>query len=104
MIIFEELLLVGVVLLAALLIVQMVQKQQQERRLQDAFYRSLELDSCISLIQLATRARVEAAIAKEFLEIQAQAFSASLETDAEGETFYRFPKLRLYAGRSRDGS
>ena len=104
MIIFEELLLIGVVLLAGVLIAQMVQQQQQQRRLQDAFYRSLELDSCISLIQLATRARVEAAIAREFLETQAQSFSASLETDAEGETFYRFPKVRLYAGRGRDGN
>ncbi|HEY9907715.1 MAG TPA: hypothetical protein V6D18_08895 [Thermosynechococcaceae cyanobacterium] len=103
MIIFEELLLVGVVLLAGVLVAQTVQRQQQQRRLQDAFYRSLELDNgCLSLIQLALRARVEAAIAKEFLEAQAQAFSATLETDAEGETFYRFPKLRLHS-RGQNG-
>jgi hypothetical protein len=69
---------------------------QKQQRLQRAFYQLLKAqDSCISLIQLAAAAEVDPAIAREFLDQQVRTFSAFPEVDREGDTFYRFPKLRL---------
>lgn len=75
---------------------KMINSQKQKERLDDAFYQLLETqNSEISLIQLAAAARVDAKVAQSYLERQVQIFSAMLEVDEDGETFYRFPKLRL---------
>jgi hypothetical protein len=79
-----------------LLIVNNVNEGKQKRRLDEAFYQLLEKqNSQISLIQLAASARVEAQVAQQYLDRQVKVFSAILEVDDEGDTFYRFPRLRL---------
>jgi hypothetical protein len=71
--------------------------RQTQQRLDEAFYRVLETqNSCISLIQLAATARVDADAARQYLEAQVQAFGALPETDTDGNTFYRFPSLRRF--------
>ncbi|MBD2314763.1 hypothetical protein H6G20_24140 [Desertifilum sp. FACHB-1129] len=77
-----------------LLLKQLSKNARQQQQLDIAFYQLLEThNGYISLIQLAAAAKVDAQAAKEYLETQAQAFDASLEVDADGDTFYRFPKL-----------
>ncbi len=72
------------------------QVNQQRQQLEDAFYRLLEIQQGrISLIQLAMAARVEPQLAKRYLDSQVTAFEATAEVDGDGDTFYRFPKLRL---------
>jgi len=64
------------------------------QQLDDAFYQLLESQgSCISLIQLTAAARVDVQQARQYLERQVQMFGAVPEVDADGDTFYRFPKL-----------
>lgn len=75
-------------------IVNSLKAGHQQQQLQTTFYRLLETqNSNISLIQLAAGAKVDATIARQFLENQAKIFNASLEFDEEGNTYYRFPKL-----------
>ncbi|NEP05453.1 MAG: hypothetical protein F6K25_09070 [Okeania sp. SIO2G4] len=70
--------------------------REQKRILDDAFYKLLELQNGkISLIQLAAAAKVDAQIAQKYLEVQVQVFTATLEIDEQGDTFYKFPKLSL---------
>jgi|GEM_PF-389963 len=65
------------------------------QQLEDAFYRLLEEQgSCISLIQLTAASRVDVQQAKQYLEQQAEQLGAVPEVDVDGDTFYRFPKLR----------
>jgi competence protein ComGC len=85
---------VGVLLVLGAL--NSARSSQQQKQLEEAFYRLLEAQNGqISLIQLAAGARVDAEVAKQYLERQAKAFAATLEVDADGDTFYRFPKLQL---------
>ncbi len=78
----------GVVALSGL------RKQQMKKRLEDAFYEILERnEGKITLIQLTAKARVEPEIASQFLEQQAQVFSATLDVDEKGTIFYHFPKI-----------
>ncbi|MEQ9486449.1 hypothetical protein [Coleofasciculus sp. F4-SAH-05] len=68
--------------------------RSQKKQLEETFYQLLETEnSCISLIQLAAAARVEPEIAQQYLEHQVQVFNAIPEVDADGDTYYRFPKL-----------
>ncbi|MGB7442947.1 MAG: hypothetical protein WA919_17930 [Coleofasciculaceae cyanobacterium] len=70
----------------------------QQQQLDDAFYQLLESeDSCISLIQLSAAARVDPQLARQYLERQMKLFNAIPEVDADGDTFYRFPKLHRTA-------
>ncbi len=79
-----------------MLIVNNLNESKQKRQLDEAFYQLLEnQNSQMSLIQLAASARVEAEVAQEYLNRQVKVFSAILEVDDEGDTFYRFPRLRL---------
>lgn len=95
MAVLEGLLMAGAAGLMVLAFLNVVRRNEQEQRLRDAFYALLETqDSCISLIQLAANSRADAARAKEFLDAQSQVFSAILEIDAEGNSFYRFPKVQ----------
>jgi hypothetical protein len=71
-------------------------KNREREKLSAAFYRLLsQQDSCISLIQLTAIAGVDSKTAKIFLEEQIKTLGGMLEIDEEGETFYRFPRLKL---------
>jgi type II secretory pathway pseudopilin PulG len=96
MAILEFLLVIGLGGFAGLLIVNNLNESKQKRQLDEAFYQLLETqNSQMSLIQLAASARVEAEVAQQYLNRQVKIFSAILEVDEEGDTFYRFPRLRL---------
>jgi hypothetical protein len=96
MAIVEFLLITGGMGWLVFLIGKMINDRKQKERLDGAFYQLVESqNSEISLIQLAAAARVDAKVAQNYLERQVQIFSAMLEVDEDGETFYRFPKLRL---------
>ena len=72
------------------------QKQQKQQKLEQAFYRLIEAQKGrISLIQLAATAQVDAVMAQQYLQQQAQIFSAFPEVDDDANTYYRFPQLRL---------
>ncbi len=96
MAILEVLLVIALGVLAVLLFDSAIQHRQQQSQMENAFYQLLEdQDSCISLIQLAAAARVGPKRARQYLERQVQMLEAVPEVDADGDTFYRFPKLRL---------
>lgn len=96
MAIIEFVILTGLGVVIGAFIVNMSNDRQQQRILDDAFYRLLQVQNGkISLIQLAAAAKVDAEAAQKYLERQAQIFSAMLEIDEQGDTFYRFPKLSL---------
>ncbi len=95
MAILEWFVIAGVCLFISATLVNATNGKQQQQRLEQSFYRLLETEnSCISLIQLAVAAKVDAESARRFLEAQVEAFKAEIEVDADGDTFYRFPKLR----------
>ncbi len=99
--IIDLLLAIALVLLGVVLLRGAIPNHQQQlqdafirQQLEDTFYQLLEeQDSCISLIQLTAKARVDVQQARKYLERQVQLFSAVPEVDADGDTFYRFPKL-----------
>ncbi|HEY9637806.1 MAG TPA: hypothetical protein V6D14_30720 [Coleofasciculaceae cyanobacterium] len=99
--IVDLLLVITLVILAGVLLrvgplnrQQRLQEAYNRQQLEDAFYQLLEeQNSCISLIQLTARARVDVQQTRQYLERQVQMFSAIPEVDADGDTFYRFPKL-----------
>ena len=96
MAILEFLLVIGLSGFVGLFVVNNLNESKQKRRLDEAFYQLLESQkSQISLIQLAASARVEAEVAQQYLDRQVKIFSAILDVDDEGDTFYRFPRLRL---------
>ena len=96
MAILEFLFVISLSGFVGLFVVNNLNEGKQKRRLDEAFYQLLETQgSQISLIQLAASARVEAQVAQEYLERQVKVFSAILDVDDEGDTFYRFPRLRL---------
>ncbi|MGA7934627.1 MAG: hypothetical protein WCA35_13855 [Kovacikia sp.] len=93
--ILEWIFVAGVFLLVGSTLANSIKSSQQQQRLEQAFYHLLETENgSISLIQLAIAAKVEASFAKEYLDAQVKAFKAELEVDADGDSFYRFPKLR----------
>lgn len=99
--IVDLLLVIALAVLSVVLLRGAIPNRQQQlqdaftrQQLEDAFYQLLEQqDSCISLIQLTAKARVDVQQARKYLERQVQLFSAVPEVDADGDTFYRFPKL-----------
>jgi uncharacterized protein HemX len=99
--IVDLLLVITLGVLAVLLLRGLTQNRQQQlensftrQQLDDAFYQLLEeQNSCVSLIQLTAKARVDVQQARKYLERQVQMFGAVPEVDADGDTFYRFPKL-----------
>jgi hypothetical protein len=73
-----------------------VYNSNRRKRLEAAFYQLLrQQDSCISLIQLIAISQVSSQDAKVFLDEQVRLLNGIPEVDDEGDTFYRFPKLRL---------
>jgi len=98
MAIFEWIFLTGFGVLAGVSITNIIQNQQQQSRLEQAFYQLLEAENGnVSLIQLAAAARVNAALAKSYLDTQVKFFGAVPEVDDDGDEFYRFPKLRRWS-------
>ncbi|MEG3849841.1 hypothetical protein QT971_20720 [Microcoleus sp. herbarium19] len=96
MAILEFLFVIGLSGFVGLFVVNNLNEAKQKKQLDEAFYQLLETqNSQISLIQLAAIARVEAEVAQQYLDRQVKIFSAILEVDDEGDTFYRFPRLRL---------
>ncbi|HEY9649929.1 MAG TPA: hypothetical protein V6C95_04650 [Coleofasciculaceae cyanobacterium] len=90
-----------VILVGVFLRVGPLNRQQQleeafsRQQLDDAFYQLLqEQGSCISLIQLTAASRVDVEQVRKYLERQVKMFGAMPEVDADGDTFYRFPKLQ----------
>jgi uncharacterized membrane-anchored protein YhcB (DUF1043 family) len=81
-------------MMSFLLLLNRINQKQVQQELEDAFYQLLKSENGkISLIQLATAARVDAELTRRYLDHQAKAFDATLEVDVDGDTFYRFPKL-----------
>ncbi len=73
-----------------------VYNSNRRKRLEAAFYQLLrQQDSCISLIQLIAVAQVNSQATKIFLDEQVRLLNGIPEVDDDGDTFYRFPKLRL---------
>ena len=74
---------------------QKIEDAFNRQQLDDAFYQLLEdQGSCISLIQLTAASRVDVEQVRKYLERQVKMFGAVPEVDADGDTFYRFPKLQ----------
>ncbi|HEY9605383.1 MAG TPA: hypothetical protein V6C85_27510 [Allocoleopsis sp.] len=98
-----DLLLVITLLALAVVLVRVGPLNRQQKmedafnrqQLDDAFYQLLEdQSSCISLIQLTAASRVDVEQVRKYLERQVKMFGAVPEVDADGDTFYRFPKLQ----------
>lgn len=80
-----------------------IYKSNQRKRLEAAFYQLLrQQDSCISLIQLMAISQVDSQSAKVFLDEQVRLLNGIPEVDDDGDTFYRFPKLRLPEALAHD--
>ncbi|MBL1177446.1 hypothetical protein [Pantanalinema sp. GBBB05] len=91
-------LIAGIGLLVSFAIANSIQNNQQRQRLLESFYTLLETEAGrISLIQLAASARVEAEVARQFLDNQVKVFNALPEVDEDGNTSYCFPKLKRLA-------
>lgn len=92
--ILEFLVAFGIGVLSFIFLSNTISQKNIMQRLDEAFYQLLESENGhITLIQLATTARVDAEVTRAYLEHQAKAFDATLEVDADGDSFYRFPKL-----------
>jgi hypothetical protein len=75
-----------------------ISKSNRRKRLEAAFYQLLrQQDSSISLIQLMAISQVSSQNAKIFLDEQVRLLDGFPEVDDDGDTFYRFPKLKLPA-------
>ncbi len=73
-----------------------VYNSNRRKRLEAAFYQLLrQQGSCISLIQLVAISQVSSQDAKIFLDEQVRLLNGIPEVDDEGDTYYRFPKLKL---------
>jgi hypothetical protein len=70
--------------------------KQRQDRLEQSFYQLIQSNSgTVALIQLATVAQVDAALAKEYFDRQVAVLNAVPEVDDDGDMAYRFPKLNL---------
>ncbi len=88
----ELLILVGLGAGAA----KLISNSNRRKQLEAAFYQVLrQNNSCISLIQLIAVSAVSSQTAKIFLDEQVRLLDGIPEVDEDGDTFYRFPKLRL---------
>ena len=75
----------------------------RRKRLESAFYQLLrQQDSCVSLIQLVAISQASSQDAKVFLDEQMRLLNGIPEVDDDGDTFYRFPKLKLPAASFDD--
>lgn len=94
MVVLEWLLIAGLGGLVVVTIANAVKNDRKQRSLEAAFCQLLEAENgCVSLIQLMVAAQVDAETARQYLEAQAKVLNALPEVDADGDRFYRFPKL-----------
>ncbi len=94
MALLELLIVSGLSVLFSLFVLNGFRNWRDQRQLENAFYQLLKAQNgCISLIELAATARVDAQLVKQYLEEQVQNFEAVPEVDEDGDMFYRFPKL-----------
>jgi hypothetical protein len=71
-------------------------ERQRQERLERTFYQLIKSnDGIVALIQLATVAQVDAAMAKEYFDRQVKVLNAIPEVDDDGDMTYRFPKLNM---------
>jgi hypothetical protein len=76
------------------LLLNLVQQNLQQHRLRKTFYELLTIQNgCLTLIQLAAVAQVDAAITQRYLQRQLDLLGGYPEVDADGDLFYRFPKV-----------
>ena len=81
-----------------------ISRSNQRKRLESAFCQLLrQQDSCISLIQLMAISQVSSQTTKVFLDEQVRLLDGIPEVEDNGDTFYRFPKLRLPSLLADDG-
>ena len=94
--VIELVLVAGLGVFLGIFIINLSNDRSAQKILDDAFYRLIAAQNGrVSLIQLAAAAKVDATVAQRYLDRQVQIFSAIPEVDDQGDTFYRFPKLRL---------
>jgi hypothetical protein len=71
-------------------------ERQRQDRLEQTFYQLIQANNgVVALIQLATIAQVDAAMAKEYFDRQVKVLNAIPEVDDDGDMTYRFPKLNM---------
>jgi hypothetical protein len=81
----------------------LISKSNRRKRLEAAFYQLLrQQDSRISLIQLIAISQVSSQSAKIFLDEQVRLLDGIPEVDDDGDTFYRFPRLKLPTAIAND--
>jgi hypothetical protein len=84
-------------------VARFIAASNRRKRLESAFYQLLrQQDSCISLIQLVAISQASSQDAKVFLDEQMRLLNGIPEVDDDGDTFYRFPKLKLPAASFND--
>jgi hypothetical protein len=89
--------------IGAVLFLRWQSERQQQQRLEGAFYQLIQAKGgSMSLIQLATMAKVDAALAKTYFDRQVKVLNAIPEVDDDGDMTYRFPKLDLPPVLPRD--
>jgi hypothetical protein len=94
MAILEMVLSMGLSGLIGLLLLNLLRRFWQQQQLRAEFYRLLlDQEGCLSLIQLAAAARVDASIAQAYLQDQMRQLNGLPDVDAEGNVFYRFPRV-----------
>jgi hypothetical protein len=92
----QLLMALGVGTIAFVFLSRWKKEKDQQDRLERSFYQLIKAKSGIlSLIQLATMAQVDAALAKEYFDRQVRVLNAVPEVDDDGDMTYRFPKLDL---------
>jgi hypothetical protein len=92
----QLLIAMGIGAIGLVVVTRWMTDQQQKQRLEAAFYQLIQSKGgSMSLIQLATVARVDAALAKEYFDRQVKVLNAVPEVDEDGDMTYRFPKLDL---------
>ncbi|WP_052128812.1 hypothetical protein [Neosynechococcus sphagnicola] len=105
MAILELILAMGLSSCIGLLAWNLLRGQQRQRLLQQAFYELLvRQNGCLSLIQLTVVAGVDATEAKTYLDQQVQLLGGCLDLDGNGQTVYRFPKLRTSPSNPGNGN
>jgi hypothetical protein len=92
----QLLMALGIGTIAFVFLSRWKKEKDQQERLERSFYQLIKAKSGIlSLIQLATMAQVDAALAKEYFDRQVKVLNALPEVDDDGDMTYRFPKLDL---------
>jgi hypothetical protein len=93
---FQLIVVLGFGSIGAFLFTRWYSDKQRQDRLEQSFYQLIQTNNgTVALIQLATVAQVDAAMAKEYFDRQVSVLNAVPEVDDDGDMTYRFPKLNL---------